>query len=605
MILFINFLSTFILVYYKNVFIALIILIYPIASVCFFKSNIFPFVTNHFTPNIVNRNTNNKTAFNNTNNYLTANGWRKNEISEFKIYSRDNRNPYYPEERFYKMITDKYSEVDQLIEQHKDQNDKLQLRLNYLQCTSNLKLSDMLSRNSNNTHHKLCVIADMKRRTPTHNPRCDNNVLSYTDAGEVALNMASVGFDVIFVNVDQKNYGGHINDLNKVFLNLRKLGRTQRPAIVMKDIILHPIQIAQAVEMRADGVILNAAILGNALKDLLTSCITMGIEAIVEVHTTADALRSAEIGFTNFMINQWDRIKNILYPTRALEIKEVLPEYATTIAAGGIMTMEQVHMLALAGIDAVCFGRRLVYPDVPDFINQVKSWKGPSKPILKLSKNKFFSTTPMETTNGDKIPDNSKINIKLSDNHLSLLNEMNYFYFGKGNEVKISDEIEQINKIPEYKIDYEKELTDDQKSREITINIGTPTTENSAKKVTDITRTIEGQDEDFDYNIHKHNKRMEMFMLKWFVEKKKWIKENISSYENEDEASRAYELKKAIEMYNHFRYVTKPAMDGILTQKEIVETEEKLFKNLKDKYESAPKENGKVKLNFDNITTTT
>eukprot|EP00375_Theileria_parva_P002158 XP_764835.1 hypothetical protein [Theileria parva strain Muguga] len=463
----------------------------------------------------------------------------------------------------------------------------------------------MLRRNSNNTHHKLCVIADMKRRTPTHNPKCDNNVLSYTDAGEVAMNMASVGFDVIFVNVDQINYGGHINDLNKVFLNLRKLGRTKRPAIVMKDIILHPIQIAQAVEMRADGVILNAAILGNALQDLLTACVTMGIEAIVEVHTTADALRSADIGFNHFMINQWDRIKNKLYPTRALEIKEALPDNAITIAAGGIMTMEQVHMLALAGIDGVCFGRRLVCPDVPDFINQVKSWKGPSKPILKLSKEKFFSTTSIDTTNEDKQTpnDGSKFNIKLRDNHLALLNEMNYFYFGMGNEVKISDEIKEINKIPEYKIDYEKELTDDQKAREVTINIGTPTSENSTQRVTDLTRTIEGQDENFDFNIHEHNRRMEMFMLKWFVEKKKWIKENIKSYENEEEASRAYDLKKAIEMYNHFRYVTRPAMEGVLTKEEMLETEQKLLENIKRMYESAPKENGKVKLNFDNITT--
>lgn len=54
--------------------------------------------------------------------------------------------------------------------------------------------------------------------------------------------------------------------------------------------------------MRADGVILNAAILGNALQDLLTACVTMGIEAIVEVHTTADALRSADIGFNHFMV---------------------------------------------------------------------------------------------------------------------------------------------------------------------------------------------------------------------------------------------------------------------------------------------------------------
>ncbi|UKJ90254.2 anthranilate synthase component II [Theileria orientalis] len=470
-----------------------------------------------------------------------------------------------------------------------------QLRLNFLQCTSNLKLSDMLRRNSNQTHHKLSVIADMKRRTPTHNPKCDNNVLSYSNAGEVSLTMASVGFDIIFVNTDEVNYGGHINDLYKIFLELRKLGRRERPAIVMKDIILHPIQIAQAAESRADAVILNAAILGKALGDLLGHCVTMGIEAIAEVHTVAEALKSIEMGFTHIMVNQWDRIKNILYPTRALEVKEVLPENVTAIAAGGIMTMNQVHQLALAGYDAIVLGRRLIYPDVPDFIKQVKAWKGPSKPILKISKSQFFDYTEAE---------DGRVNINLKKNHLALLNEMNYFYFGKGSDVSISDELEQINKIEEYKIDYEKELTEEQKSREIIINIGNPR-DGSTVKVSNIATTVEGQDENFDMNVHNHNKRAEMFRVKWYVEKKKWLKENRHLYESDQEASDAYDLKKAIEMYNHFRYIAKPRFMGVLTKEEILETESALLKNVKAKYEAAPKVDGKVKLDFSSITTPT
>ncbi|BAM39979.1 anthranilate synthase component II [Theileria orientalis strain Shintoku] len=512
-----------------------------------------------------------------------------------KLSSRDSRVSYVAEERFYKMITDKYSEVDKLIEGHSDPNDNLQLRLNFLQCTSNLKLSDMLRRNSNQKHHKLSVIADMKRRTPTHNPTCDNNVLSYSNAGEVGLSMASVGFDIIFVNTDEVNYGGHINDLYKTFLELRKLGRRERPAIVMKDIILHPIQIAQAAELRADGVILNAAILGKVLGDLLGTCVTMGIEAIAEVHTVAEALKSIDMGFTHIMVNQWDRIKNVLYPTRALEVKEALPENVTAIAAGGIMTMDQVHQLALAGYDAIVLGRRLIYPDVPDFMKQVKGWKGPSKPILKISKSQFFDYTEAE---------DGRVNITLKKNHLALLNEMNYFYFGKGSDVNISDELEEINKIEEYKIDYEKELTEEQKSREIIINMGTPR-EDSKVKVSNIATTVEGQEENFDINIHNHNKRGEMFKLKWFVEKKKWLKQNKHLYKSDQEASDAYDLKKAIEMYNHYRYIAKPRFVGVLSDEEIAETERALLKNVKMKYEAAPKVDGKVNLDFESLTTPT
>ncbi|KAK2198012.1 bifunctional Aldolase-type TIM barrel/Ribulose-phosphate binding barrel [Babesia duncani] len=171
-----------------------------------------------------------------------------------------------PQERFYKMITDKQHQVDLLLRNHSDPQDKLQvllfviakmlqLRLNFMQCTANHKLTEMLKRHSTESCHQLSTIADMKRRTPTHNPKCDNTILSYIDAAEVAMNIAKqgwlkcaatqLGFDVIFINTDEASYGGHIDELHRCFLELRKLGRRQRPAIVMKDIILHPIQVCR------------------------------------------------------------------------------------------------------------------------------------------------------------------------------------------------------------------------------------------------------------------------------------------------------------------------------------------------------------------------
>ncbi|KAK2198011.1 bifunctional Ribulose-phosphate binding barrel/Indole-3-glycerol phosphate synthase domain/Aldolase-type TIM barrel [Babesia duncani] len=147
----------------------------------------------------------------------------------------------------------------------------------------------------------------------------------------------------------------------------------------------------------------------------------MGLESIVEVHTLVDAHRAIEAGANKIMVNQWDRVEHRLYPTRALEVKQGLPEEITAIACGGIMTMAQVHELALAGYDAICFGRRLKYPDMPEFITQVKEWKGPCKGILQMSRGLFF--------NYENEHEFQRVSLK--ENHLKLLNEMNSFYLGK------------------------------------------------------------------------------------------------------------------------------------------------------------------------------
>ncbi|AFZ79131.1 hypothetical protein BEWA_019770 [Theileria equi strain WA] len=508
------------------------------------------------------------------------------------LESSDSRITYIAEERYYKMITEKHSYVDKLINEHSKFDDKLQLRLNFLQCTQNHKLSEMLRRNSDESSHKLSVIADMKRRTPTHNPKCDDKVLSYIDAGEVALNMASAGFDVIFVNTDEIVYGGHVQDLHKSFLELRKLGRRKRPAIVMKDIFLHPIQIAQATEYRADGVLLNASILGNALENMLNACINMGTEAIVEVHDATEALRATDIGARILLVNQWDRVKNILKPTRALDIKDVIPEDVTTIACGGIMTIKQAHELALAGYDAVCFGRRLIYPDVPEFIKQVKDWKAPCKPILKMSKRMFFD---YKTVNG-------VTEISLKENHLELLDEMNHFYFSERNDELIS-EIKKLSKknIDESTNFTEQNLTPGEKSREITVNIGVPTSSDALIKVGTLAVSPEGQKEYIDQNREIAKLTIDRYRLKWFIEKKKWIKNNLHLYNNEEEAECAYDLKKGIEMYNQFKFKGKEYYPEVMSPEEIKETERVLFQNVQELYEKAPKINGKINLNFDEI----
>ncbi|GIX64247.1 anthranilate synthase component II [Babesia caballi] len=486
------------------------------------------------------------------------------------------------------MIMDKYAQVDRLLDEHKNPSDRLQLRLNFVECTANHKLGEMLKRHSTDGEHALSVIADMKRRTPTHNTRSDNEILSYVDAAEVAKNMANVGFDVIFVNTDETVYGGHVSELHSCFLELRKMGRRVRPAIVMKDIFLHPIQIAQAAEYRADGVLLNAAILGNALKDMLVACTTMGIEAIVEVHTGTDAMRALDIGVTNLLVNQWDRVSNILHPTRALEIKEIVGDDATLIAAGGIISFSQVHELGLFGYDAVVLGRRLVYNDVPELVGKIKKWRAPCKSILRMSKSMFFDI---------KQDENGRLcEIKLKKDHAKLFNEMNAFY--RNDTVNIStimdtDDEEALDSDLLQLKSKDENFPDtcngdgDEKDKVITVTCGNPV---NTTFVRNILSTVECPESMIDANAHFSRQKSEMYRMKWYIEREKWVKRFRHHFQTRRDADNAHALKKAIEMYTAFTLFGADRMQKRKTKEELKEMRRVFLEDLKAAYRNAPRD---------------
>lgn len=56
--------------------------------------------------------------------------------------------------------------------------------------------------------------------------------------------LCTSGADVVFINTDKEAWGGSFDDLVNASRALKKAFSFQeRPAIVMKDLILHPIQV--------------------------------------------------------------------------------------------------------------------------------------------------------------------------------------------------------------------------------------------------------------------------------------------------------------------------------------------------------------------------
>jgi len=149
-------------------------------------------------------------------------------------------------------------------------------------------------------------------------------------------------------------------------------------AIIMKDVILDPIQIAAGVENGCDGVLLMSCICSAKLGDLLDASTSMGIEAIVEVHTPQECENALELGASIIMVNNWDRLEGQWYPHQADSVRRMIPDNIVTIAAGGIGNSEQAIKYSTMGYDSVCLGRALGRHPKPDMLfNKIRSHVGP------------------------------------------------------------------------------------------------------------------------------------------------------------------------------------------------------------------------------------
>jgi len=339
--------------------------------------------------------------------------------------------------RLLELVEYKKREVEQLIKDHYQDDDPLQLRLKYYTDQSQLLVGDALRRAKEpEERHMLSVICDLKRQTPTGGGAGLANFLS---AGEIAKQFVEYGADAAMINSDYHGYGGDIADLETTaqalnrrrsssggmsfnpgapgaavargaaelmakqsgldsmsaqqlgsggvdgadMSNLKLPATKKKVPIIMKDLIIHPMQIALGLESGANCFHLCASLVGPALEDLLDQCTIMGTEALVEVHTEAELDYALEIGANMIMVNNWDRLEGKLHRNQALGLMQKIPPPIISIAAGGIMTPDQCFALQDAGYDGVVLGRALSdSADIKKLIQTVRKREGVERRFL-------------------------------------------------------------------------------------------------------------------------------------------------------------------------------------------------------------------------------
>ena len=193
------------------------------------------------------------------------------------------------------------------------------------------------------------VIAEVKRRSPSK-----GNLADIPDPAELAGMYAAGGARVISVLTEGRRFGGSHADLAAV-------RAVVDVPVLCKDFVVTSYQVHEARAHGADVVLLIVAALEqNALVGLLERVESLGMTALVEVHTEAEADRALDAGASVIGVNARDLTTLDVDRSTFERIAPGLPSGVVKVAESGVRGPHDLISYAGAGADAVLVGEGLV-----------------------------------------------------------------------------------------------------------------------------------------------------------------------------------------------------------------------------------------------------
>ncbi|GEL23241.1 indole-3-glycerol phosphate synthase [Pseudonocardia sulfidoxydans NBRC 16205] len=199
------------------------------------------------------------------------------------------------------------------------------------------------------------VIAEVKRRSPSK-----GDLASIGDPADLARRYEIGGARVISVLTEQRRFGGSLADLDAV-------RAVVDIPVLRKDFVVSPYQVHEARAHGADLVLLIVAALEqNVLASLFDRVESLGMTALVEVHTEEECDRALEIGAKLIGVNA--RNLHTLEVDRSTfgRIAPGLPNDVLRVAESGVRGPGDLLTYAGWGADAVLVGEGLVTSGDPE-----------------------------------------------------------------------------------------------------------------------------------------------------------------------------------------------------------------------------------------------
>jgi indole-3-glycerol phosphate synthase len=198
------------------------------------------------------------------------------------------------------------------------------------------------------------VIAEVKRRSPSAGALADIG-----DPAALACEYEAGGASIISVLTEQRRFGGSLDDLDAVRAAVAV-------PVLRKDFVVGSYQVHEARAHGADVVLLIVAALEqNVLTGLRERVESLGMTALVEVHTEDEATRALDAGAKVIGINARN-LRTLEVDRSTFErIAPGLPTDVVKIAESGVRGPLDLIEYAAAGADAVLVGEGLVRTSDP------------------------------------------------------------------------------------------------------------------------------------------------------------------------------------------------------------------------------------------------
>lgn len=197
------------------------------------------------------------------------------------------------------------------------------------------------------------VIAEVKRASPSAGR------ISEVDASALARAYEAAGAVAISVLTEAIHFDGALADLRAVHLAVGV-------PVLRKDFLVHPSQVIESRVGGADAVLLIAAALSEPeLKALLAAAGDLGLDALVEAHSTDDLEKALATDAKVVGVNARDLETLQVDLERALAMLERVPEDRIAVLESGVTTREHVERASAAGARAVLVGEALMRAEDP------------------------------------------------------------------------------------------------------------------------------------------------------------------------------------------------------------------------------------------------
>ena len=195
----------------------------------------------------------------------------------------------------------------------------------------------------------LCVISEIKRRSPSKGPLNPN-----LDAVDLARRYERGGASCLSVLTDTDHFGGSVDDL-----------RSSRAAVELpvlrKDFTVDRRDVLDARIIGADCVLLIAAALDpSELVEFHRLADQVGIDVLVEIHDEAELDVALAADASLIGVNQRDLVTFDVDHERAVRMAGLIPDHVIKVAESGVRGPEDALELRRAGFHAVLVGETLV-----------------------------------------------------------------------------------------------------------------------------------------------------------------------------------------------------------------------------------------------------